>query len=127
MNDHSSWFAISDAATLMDQVLRVVVQLTVLVVVRSVVRRHRPDAWVRFRAWAVSGTVASIVSAIGWRLVVRSANGSNDSTLPMKGMVLITALDFAMFAVLGVLLVRALVRIAQPAPTLPLTPTPPYR
>lgn len=127
MTDHGTWFAISDAATLMDQGLRLVVQLTVFFIVRSVVRRHRPDAWVTFRAWAVLATVAAIVTPIGWRLVIRSANATLDSTLPMKGMVLITALDFAMYAVITLLLVRAVVRIAQPAPAVPVSPTPPYR
>ena len=125
--DHSSWFAIYDDVTLVDQALRLLGQLAVLLVVRSVVRRHRPDVWPRFRAWAFAALLAALVIPIGWRIVIEMAKDNFDTTAPTKGMIVVTVVDFAFYAAVTILLVRALVRVAQPPPPVVVPAAPPYR
>jgi hypothetical protein len=104
------------------------VQIMFVVLVSTVVRRHRPDAWKPLLVWAVAslawGTVARILGTVMPVLAARSEDGvlSIWRSQAINGAVGIVAT-----VVLTILLVRGLVALAQPPKKDVVEGAPPYR
>ena len=103
-------------------------QIALIVVVATVVRRHRPDAWTALLAWIITSAVTMVVTPVLHTVltlvVARSAGGIEGI---YKSQVIAQAVLVPLHIAVVVLLVRGLVRIAQPPPKVEVGPTPPYR
>jgi hypothetical protein len=126
MNSSSSWSAVLSFVYGANQLLWVAAQVTLLVVIATVVRRHRPDAYRPLLAWSIVGLVFGVVgwiAAFAMRVVM--ARDGIDAVLKTQAATgLLGAVEHV---ILVVLLIRGLVALAQP-PKTPVTPgQPPYR
>jgi multisubunit Na+/H+ antiporter MnhB subunit len=126
MDESSSWLTIYSGVGIVDGLIRLACQIALLVIVYGVVRRHRPDAWTSLRAWAIGGVVAAVVTPIAWRIVPRLGTASDPMAWARVGTFLMV-FDSLVTVGLVLLLVKGLVRIAQPPPPIVIGETPPYR
>jgi hypothetical protein len=103
-------------------------QIAFVVVISTVVRRHRPDAWKPLLVWSIAslgwGTVARIMTALMPVLVVRH---DDSLTALWRWQVVNGAVGIVATVVLAVLLVRGLVALAQPPKKDAIEGAPPYR
>ena len=101
-------------------------QIAVVVVIATVVKRHRQDAYKALLAWAVGSLALSIASMIAYpALAMLTASGSIDAML--RGQAILTFLHIPLSVFVVVLLVRGLVAIAQPPKHIVMTSDAPYR
>jgi len=100
--------------------------VVLLLVVATVVRRHRPDAYKPLLAWTISGLGLTFFRSI-FMTVVRIAV----SRQGYETMIVIQSIEIVFGSILGVglvaLLAYALVRLAQPPRPVDLPQQPPYR
>lgn len=88
-------------------------EVLILVLVATVVRRHRPDAWRGLLAWAVASLVASIFTRVGWTVgLALAGQGGVDSVVTAQAV--LTLVNTGITIVLFLLLARGLVLLAQP-------------
>ena len=88
-------------------------EVLILVLVATVVRRHRPDAWRGLLAWAVASLVASILTRVGWTVgLALAGQGGVDSIVTAQAV--LTLVNAGVTIVLFLLLARGLVLLAQP-------------
>ncbi len=108
----SSQLALSAAITL-SFLVSLAGEVALLVVVATVVRRHRPDAWGGLLAWAIAALVASVTSHVGSTIVTGiAAAGSIDTLITVQSVIVLVGA--AINIGLVVLLARGLVKLAQP-------------
>ena len=100
--------------------------VVLLVVIATVVRRHRPDAYKPLLAWAIAVLGLTLFRSVFMAVVrvVASRQG-------VEAMIVIQSFEIVLGALLGAglvgLLAYALVRLAQPPRPLDLPNQPPYR
>ena len=100
--------------------------VVLLVVIATVVRRHRPDAYKPLLAWAIAVLGLTLFRSVFMAVVrvVASRQG-------VEAMIVIQSFEIVLGAILGAglvgLLAYALVRLAQPPRPLDLPNQPPYR
>lgn len=102
-------------------------EITLIVVVATVVRRHRPDAYGGLLGWAVASLVWSLVHqglvTVAPMLLARD-RGTEGLLSVHAG---ITVLGAIVHVVLFAVLLRALVKLAQPPRQAQVDPVGPYR
>jgi hypothetical protein len=108
------------------------IQIMLVALVSTVVRRHRPDAWKPLLVWSVAslawGTVARILGTVVPLLAARNVGGSEDAVLSIwRWQAINGAVGIAATIVLTILLVRGLVALAQPPKKDVVEGAPPYR
>jgi hypothetical protein len=100
--------------------------VVLLVVVATVVRRHRPDAYKPLLAWAIS-----VLGLTFFHRIVMTIVRIAVSREGYEAMIVIQSIEIVFGGLLGVgltaLLAYALVRLAQPPRPLDLPQQPPYR
>lgn len=101
-------------------------EIAIIVVVATVVKRHRPDAYGKLLAWAIASLVVTLALSAAYPLMplfVRS--GGTDTYLVALSIIAFvrTAANIA----LVLLLVRGLVALAQPPKPVVLPSDAPYR
>lgn len=128
MGETNAWAAAHSLATGGSWVVSIACQIALIVVVATVVRRHRPDAWTALLAWIITSAVTMVVTPVLHTVltlvIARSAGGIEGI---YKSQVIAQAVLVPLHIAVVVLLVRGLVRIAQPPPKVEVGPTPPYR
>jgi hypothetical protein len=88
-------------------------QIVLLVVVATVVRRHRPDAHGALLGWAIAALVSAIVlPAVGFAAVAIAGRAGIEAILQAQTATIL--LNTLAHVALVALLVRGLVKIAQP-------------
>lgn len=108
----SSQLALSAAITL-SFLVSLAGEVALLVVVATVVRRHRPDAWGGLLAWAIAALVASVANRIVSTIATAVAAGNGvDAIIAMQTVFIVVGA--AINIGLVVLLARGLVKLAQP-------------
>jgi hypothetical protein len=126
MNSSSSWSAVLSLVYGGNQLLWVAAQIALLVVIATVVRRHRPDAYRPLLAWSIVGLVFGVVGWVGG-FAVRVVMARDGIDAMLKAQVATGLVGAVEHVILVVLLIRGLVALAQP-PKVPITPAqPPYR
>ena len=94
-------------------VLSLAGEVALLVVVATVVRRHRPDAWRSLLAWAVAALVASVANRIVSTVATTVAGRSGVESIVATQTVFVLV-GAAINIGLVVLLARGLIKLAQP-------------
>jgi hypothetical protein len=98
----------------------------VAVVVAVVVRRHRPDVWGALATWAFAAVGASIVRALLYLVWIPRAVRADERSV-MTTLAIANVIDLLMLLALTALLVRGLVKLAQPPKPVLIENQPPYR
>ncbi len=107
-------------------VISLACQIAIIAVIATVVRRHRPDAWTSLLAWAIAGTLVWFISpALSFFTVRFGADGGVGGIY--KAQVVNQLLGIPMHLAVIVLLIRGLVKLAQPAPKVEVDSQLPYR
>jgi hypothetical protein len=107
-------------------VVAFVSQIAVIVVIATVVRRHRQDAYKGLLAWAVASLGLSIASMIAYPAVAM-LTGRDSVEAMLRGQAILTLLHIPLSVFVVVLLVRGLVAIAQPPKHAVMSSDAPYR
>ena len=106
--------------------IAVACEIALLVVVMTIVRRHRPDAYRPLLVWAASSLGLGIVGRVAGFVTTRfMATGGIDALVRMQ--LINGVVGIAIHVALVVLLIRGLVAIAQPRKVPPVEGMPPYR
>ena len=126
MSETSAWESIHRLVLGGAWLVGIVCQIVLIVVVATVVRRHRPDAWHGLLAWAIASGAAFVLSPLLHSASAFFARSDGVSGF-LRASALTQGIMIPVHLVVFVLLVRGLVRIAQPAPKVDLGPAPPYR
>ncbi|MBS2017902.1 MAG: hypothetical protein JST00_33805 [Deltaproteobacteria bacterium] len=126
MSESTAWESIHRLVLGGSWFVGIVCQIVMIVVVATVVRRHRPDAWHGLLAWAIASSVALVVAPALQSGAAFFARGDGISGF-LRASAIVQALMIPVHLVVFALLVRGLVRIAQPPPKVDVGPTPPYR
>lgn len=129
MNDSavSSWELAARFMSGTSWVLGLACQIAILVVISTVVRRHRPDAWTAMLAWAIAGSIVWLMQPIFGVALYTLFARSEGIAGSIKAHTLQQAVGSVLHLVVIGLLLRGLVRIAQPPPKVQLPEQPPYR
>ena len=98
------------------------------IVIGTVVRRQRPDAWRGLLGWGIAGTVLTVGDLVLTRALTSGAAGADGDGTKVVRILTVYFIVYA-FAQLGliVFLARCLVRLAQPAKRVEVEGSPPYR
>lgn len=127
MSDTESAQALMTTVHTLTTLVYVLADVGAAVLVATVVRRHRPDAWSGLLVWAISATVLAIVTpiayALGYAIVGRGDGIAAILRFQMVMSVVSTLLHLAVLA----LLLRGLVKLAQPPKPVTTEPVGPYR
>ncbi len=106
-------FALLEVAASLGMLVTITGEVLLLVVVATLVRRHRPDAWKGLLAWAIVSLVGTILLSAASMTV--SSLAARDE---VEAMVLVQAVSSlaasAHHVVVVLLLIRGLVCLAQP-------------
>lgn len=126
MDSSRSWSTVLGLVYGANQLLWIGAQIAILVVVATVVRRHRPDAYRPLLVWSVVGLVFGVV---GWMstMLIRFVAARDGVDALMMAQVGIGVLGAVEHVVLVILLLRGLVALAQPAKVPVVQGLPPYR
>ena len=101
-------------------------QVALVVVIATVVRRHRPDAHGSLLAWAIAALVFSVLApALGFLSITIAARDEIESVILAQAVN--TGVGAAIHVALAVLLIRGLVKLAQPPRPLDPSKVGPYR
>lgn len=122
----SSAIALNTISSGLSTLVALAGEIAVVVVVATVVKRHRPDAYGKLLTWAVASLVTTLVLTATYPLLgffVRS--GGTDSYL--VALSIVAFLRTAVNVALVLLLVRGLVAIAQPPKPVVVQSDAPYR
>lgn len=102
--------------------------IAMLVVITTVVRRHRPDAYFGLRAWAIASLVVFVVMSIARIVLPRAVSmSSSDVEHYFKWSAMLTIVGTFLQLGLLALHIRGLVALAQPPKPLVVEGTAPYR
>lgn len=101
-------------------------QILLIVVVTTIVRRHRPDAWRGLLAWAVASIASSIAIQLG-SMVGNTLMGASSVEAVITLHAVITMVGMLFHVGLVLLLARGLVKLAEPAKTEPVPAAGVYR
>lgn len=108
-------------------VVYVLADIGAAVLVATVVRRHRPDAYGSLLAWAIGAAVLAILTPFAYTLgfAIIGRTGGVERILHFQALmnVVSTVFHLAIFA----LLLRGLVKLAQPPKPVTTDPVGPYR
>ena len=116
----------STIASGISSLLAIAGEITVLVVVATVVRRHRPDAYRPLLWWSIGALVMTGVNVIGYPLLaVVLARAGTESYL--KAMSVWRIVSSLAYLGLTLVLVRGLVAVAQPPKAPRVESDAPYR
>jgi len=102
--------------------------VAILVVIATIVRRNRPDAYQGLQAWAIGSLGVFLFTTVAWVVVpflARTSEGGMESYFRMSG--LLTILGMLLHVVLVVLFIRGLTALAQPPKPVVVEGLPPYR
>jgi len=101
-------------------------EIAILVVVVTIVRRHRPDAYRGLMTWAAGSLAVFVFLAIARTVVPLFSRGS-DMDGYFRASSLVSIVGIVLHVVLVVIFIRGLVAIAQPPKPIAIEGTPPYR
>jgi hypothetical protein len=125
-NNTSSWSTLLAVVYGANWLTSIACGVAILVVILTVVRRHRPDAFQPLLLWAgVSlglGVLGALASTLATRLATTQGVESVLKVQAANGLV-----GIATHVLLVLLLIRGLVAIAQPPKVQAVEGTPPYR
>lgn len=97
-----------------------------IVVVVTVVRRHRPDVYKSLLAWAIAGIVISGASPIVNYVAVTIAATSGTSSI-IATQLATTLVNIPLHVVVSLLLLRGIIKLAQPPKAVVVESNQPYR
>ncbi len=103
-----------------------VVQIGLVVLVATVVRRHRPDAYGTLLVWAGLAVAFHLVGMVLTPVLMFLAGRSGPQGL-VAGQALATGVGLVSHVTLAAILARGLVKLAEPPRALQLDGAPPYR
>ena len=116
--------ALLNIAQALEVITTIACDVGAILIVTGPVRRHRPDAFKPLLWWAILSLVLAIFSPVlSWGAFV-TARGS-ESVLFTQA--IITLVNIPVHVALVLLVLRGLVRIAQPPPLVAMPETPLYR
>lgn len=101
-------------------------EIAILVVVATIVRRHRPDAYRGLMTWAI-GSVAVYVFLGIVRMVTPFVSRSDGMESYFRASSLLAMVGILLHVVLVVIFLKGLIAIAQPPKPITVEGTPPYR
>lgn len=101
-------------------------EVAILVVVATIVKRHRPDAYRGLMAWAIGSLGVFVFLGIA-RAVVPFVSRGGDMEGYFRATSLLSIMGIVLHVVLVVIFIRGLVAIAQPPKPIAIEGTPPYR
>jgi len=128
MGESNGWAMLHSLATGGSWVISIGCQIALIVVVATVVRRHRPDAWTSLLAWTIVSAITMVVTPLLHTVLsFVMMRGTGGIEAVYKSQVIAQSILVPLHIAVVVLLVRGLVKIAQPAPKVDVGPTPPYR
>jgi hypothetical protein len=102
--------------------------VAILIVISTVVRRNRPDAYQGLQAWSIGSLVVFVVMYVARLVVPLFAKASSDG---MEGYfrlnALLTIFGTGLHVVLVILFIKGLTALAQPPKPVAVEGAPPYR
>lgn len=101
-------------------------EIAILVVVATIVRRHRPDAYRGLLTWAIGSLGVFVFLALA-RTIIPFFTRGGDMEGYFRASSLLSMLGIGLHVVLVILFIRGLVAIAQPPKPITIEGTPPYR
>lgn len=127
MSEGSIWRELSSWIYGSSSLLAFACDVAVLVVIATIVRRHRPDAYRGLQTWAIAslGTFAFMTVA----RIVMPLCAVRDSGIDgfYRWSAILTVLGMGLHVMLVVLLIRGLTALAQPPKPISVEGAPPYR
>jgi len=102
-------------------------EIVLLVIVAGAVRRHRPDAFKPLLAWAIAALVSAIVLPLVGTAVTLAASRAGGIEAVLSTQAVLTTFGIVVRIALTALLVRGLVRLAQPPKPVVVEGDAPYR
>lgn len=102
--------------------------VAILVVIATIVRRHRPDAYRGLLGWAIGSLGVFVLMTVARTvlpIVANTSSGGMESYFRMSA--LLTIFGTALHVVLVVLFIKGLTALAQPPKPITIEGTPPYR
>jgi hypothetical protein len=124
--DSSAQLAVLQASHVLSIFVGLGCSIAILVVVATVVRRHRPDAHGPLLGWAIAGLAVAIVLP-ALHIGSRAIRARDDFETLLTTQIILGVLGTVLQVVLVVLLVRGLVKLAQPPKPVVTDPEGPYR
>lgn len=126
-SDHQRWMGLMATTTGLSFLVQLGVQIALIVLVATVVRRHRPDAYKTLLGWAVASLTASTLGRIAGAIapVLFAREGGVEAIY--KQQVVFGLVWIPVTIGLFVWLARGLVKLAQPPVTPKVEGSPPYR
>jgi uncharacterized membrane protein YidH (DUF202 family) len=122
-SNYTSWMSLIYG---LSAVVTLGLQIVLLVVIANVVRRHRPDAYKSLLAWALTSLAvwlfSTLFSTVGSAIAGRSGV---DAMFTLQ--IVNAAIGIPLHVVTMLLLVRGLVRLAQPPKPVTVESNLPYR
>ncbi|MBN9161628.1 MAG: hypothetical protein BGO98_34245 [Myxococcales bacterium 68-20] len=116
--------ALLNIAQVLGVVTAIACDVGAILIVAGPVRRHRPDAYKPLLWWAILSLVLAIFSPVlSWGAFVTARE--SESVLLIQA--IISLVNIPVHVALALLLLRGLVRIAQPPPPVAMPETPVYR
>ncbi len=103
-------------------------EIAILVVITTIVRRHRPDAYQGLQLWAIGSLVVFVVmnlARVMMPFLTRSSGDGMESFF--RASTLLTILGTGLHVVLVVIFIRGLAALAQPPKPIVVEGLPPYR
>ncbi|AKV00773.1 hypothetical protein AKJ09_07436 [Labilithrix luteola] len=97
-----------------------------IIVVATVVRRHRPDVFKSLLAWAITGLVVSGTSPLVNFVAVNIAARSGTSSV-IATQLATTLVNIPIHVLVSVLLLRGIIKLAQPPKAVVIESNQPYR
>jgi hypothetical protein len=122
----SDWSEALTALYGVNWAVAVVIEIVFVVIAATVVRRHRPDAYKPLLVWASVALVYSVLGSVFGFFTTRWVATEGIDAL-YRRQVISAAVGIVIHVVFAVLLMRALVVLAQPPKKIEIDPEGPYR
>lgn len=114
-------------ATGVSALVSLLVQLGLVALVATVVRRHRPDAYGTLLLWSGLAVAFQLVGMVLTPLLMFVASRSGGPHAFAATQALTTGVGLVFKVTLAAVLARGLVKLAEPPPALRMDGAPPYR
>lgn len=112
-DDWEGWSRATYIAYGLSELVAIACSIAAIVIVATVVRRHRPDAFGALLAWSIVALAVGIVWPIATTVWIRAVAIENVRAI-MRAQTLSTLCGIPLHVMNFVLLIRGIVRLAQP-------------
>lgn len=127
MSDTESAQALMTMVHTLTTVVYVLADVGVAVLVATVVRRHRPDAYGSLLVWAICAVVLAIVTPLAYSVGYAVVGRVNGIAAILRFQMLMSVISTVLHLGVLALLLRGLVKLAQPPKPITTEPVGPYR